>query len=145
MNPERRTLLKSGLALAGAAASAFLHPARAATETSPALANRLDTLAGRLRGKVILPRDPDYAFFSQLWNAQYAAVLPAAVIVAADENDVAQAVVFAGEEGIDFVVRSGGHSFAGYSTTPGLVIDLRRLTRKSRSTAKTRRRPSERA
>ena len=143
MKTERRTFLKSGLALAGTAASTFLIPGRAAA-ISPALASRLEALAGRLRGKVIVPRDPDYAMLSQLWNAQFAAVLPAAVVVAADESDVAQAVVFARDEGLEFVVRSGGHSFAGYSTTPGIVIDVRSLTR-SRWTANARLRRSGRA
>ena len=128
LKTERRTFLKSGLALAGTSASALLIPGRASAQSSPGQAGRLEALAGRLRGKVIVPRDPDYAMLSKLWNAQYARVLPAAIVVAADESDVAQAVIFARNEGLEFVIRSGGHSFAGYSTTPGIVIDVRSLT-----------------
>ena len=82
---ERRTFLKSGLALAGAS----LVPGIAGAELPARTASRLDALGSRLRGKVVLPESPDYAILSQLWNARYAEVLPAAIVVAADEGDVA--------------------------------------------------------
>ena len=39
-------------------------------------------------------------------------------------EDVAEVIAFAREHGIGIAVRSGGHSFAGYSSTSGIVIDL---------------------
>ena len=52
---------------------------------------------------------------------------PLAVVMAADENDVAAALTFARDEGLDFVARNGRHSFAGYSATSGMVIDVSAL------------------
>jgi FAD/FMN-containing dehydrogenase len=51
-------------------------------------------------------------------------VRPAAVLCARSEADVAAALSFATKTGIATVVRSGGHSFAGLSSTQGLLIDL---------------------
>jgi FAD/FMN-containing dehydrogenase len=121
---ERRSFLKAGLALAGAALSS----AGALGAVSPVTAQRLGSLGDRLKGRLILPGAPDYHLYSQLWNARYEDVLPAAIVMAADEADVAAAIVLARGEGLDFVLRSGGHSFAGFSTTPGIVIDVRGLT-----------------
>ncbi|HET7717567.1 MAG TPA: FAD-binding oxidoreductase [Bauldia sp.] len=123
---ERRTFLKAGLALAGSAAGAFLvRGAEAAL--SAGTASRLEALAKRLRGEVVFAGDPRYAMLGQPWNAEFAAVRPAAVVLAADENDVAAALALARDEGLPFVARNGGHSFAGFSATEGMVIDVRAL------------------
>jgi FAD/FMN-containing dehydrogenase len=54
-------------------------------------------------------------------------VLPEAVVVVADANDVAQAIKFAREYGLSFAIR-GRHSFAGFSANTGLIIDVSSLT-----------------
>lgn len=111
---ERRAFLKLGLALAGGAAGALPRAFATAAEPPPGLADRLAALARSLRGRVVVPADPGYAMLAQL-------------VVVADEGDIAGAIAFARGEGIDFVVRNGGHSFGGYSATGGLVIDVRSL------------------
>ena len=45
----------------------------------------------------------------------------------ADEHDVAACVDWARRNGVPPVARNGGHSYAGYSTSTGLLIDVRRL------------------
>ena len=52
---------------------------------------------------------------------------PAAVARVADEADVVTCVTWCNENGVPPVGRGGGHSYAGFSTTTGLMIDLRRL------------------
>jgi FAD/FMN-containing dehydrogenase len=53
---------------------------------------------------------------------------PVAIVQVANAADVARVVTFARENGIDFAVRSGGHSVAGHSTTDrGIVLDLRAM------------------
>jgi FAD/FMN-containing dehydrogenase len=49
---------------------------------------------------------------------------PQAVVRCHGPEDVAEVIAFAREHGIGIAVRSGGHSFAGYSSTSGIVIDL---------------------
>jgi FAD/FMN-containing dehydrogenase len=42
----------------------------------------------------------------------------------ATEQDVRRALLWARDHHLPLAARSGGHSYAGYSTTPGLLIDL---------------------
>ena len=60
-------------------------------------------------------------------NERYDGVLPRAIAVAKGERDVAACVRFAAGSSLPFTARSGGHSYAGYSTTQGLIRDVRRL------------------
>jgi FAD/FMN-containing dehydrogenase len=40
---------------------------------------------------------------------------------------VARSITFAREHGLALAARSGGHSYGGYSTTTGLVVDVSRM------------------
>jgi hypothetical protein len=56
--------------------------------------------------------------------ARFAAVRPFGVRPCASTNDVAEALAAARGAGRPVAVRSGGHCFAGRSTTTGIVIDV---------------------
>jgi FAD/FMN-containing dehydrogenase len=84
-------------------------------------------LASALHGDVVRPGDPAYDLAVQLQIAEYDSVAPACVAYCADEDDVRMGLRFAAEHDVPVRLRSGGHSFAGWSTTPGLVLDLSRL------------------
>ncbi|GID94049.1 FAD-binding oxidoreductase [Amorphoplanes digitatis] len=86
-----------------------------------------DELERRLRGELVLPSDPGYGTARQLELAQFDAVGPRAVAYCAGTADVSLAVRFAQQHGLPVAVRSGGHSYGGWSTTPGLIIDVSRL------------------
>ncbi len=124
---HRRTFIKSGLALAGGATEALLLEGCAAPAAPLRLATRMDALAGAVHGTVVVPQQSSYLLLGRPWNARFDGVAPLAIVMAADESDVALAIAFARDTGIAFVVRNGGHSFAGYSTCPGIVIDVRAL------------------
>ena len=51
-------------------------------------------------------------------------MLPAGIALCAGANDVSTSILWARKYGVPLVARSGGHSYAGYSTTTGLMIDL---------------------
>jgi FAD/FMN-containing dehydrogenase len=81
-------------------------------------------LAGQLRGRVITSADADYDERRRIWNAA-ADRRPALIARCADAADVRAAVRFAADTGLELAVRSGGHSFPGFSTCDdGIVIDL---------------------
>lgn len=52
---------------------------------------------------------------------------PALIVGAVTAADVAAAVRFARDQGMELAVRSGGHSGAGHSMTDGLLLDVKRL------------------
>lgn len=84
-------------------------------------------LADGLTGRLVLPHDDSYTIASQLELGQFDPIRPQAVAYCTSAADVAAAVRFAREQGLAVAVRSGGHSYGGYSTTSGLIIDLSRL------------------
>ncbi|BAL88457.1 hypothetical protein AMIS_32370 [Actinoplanes missouriensis 431] len=88
-----------------------------------------DGLRARVRGSVIRPDDDGYDDARALADLEFNAVRPLAVVRCAGPEDVRQALAFAGELGVPAVPRSGGHSFAGYSTTEGIVVDVSGMTR----------------
>jgi hypothetical protein len=95
---------------------------------SPAAAlSALPGLAADLAGSVLRPGDPDYASIRKPYVGQFAEALPAAVLRCAGAEDVLAALAFAGSHQLPFALRSGGNSFADWSSTSGLLIDLSRL------------------
>ncbi|HZY98541.1 MAG TPA: FAD-binding protein [Candidatus Baltobacteraceae bacterium] len=81
-------------------------------------------LAKRLTGRVVLPGDSGYGILSRPNNLRYAFRRPAGIALCKNANDVAASILWARENGVPVVARSGGHSYAGYSTTTGLMIDV---------------------
>ncbi len=84
-------------------------------------------LANRLDGRLLRDGDPMYAAATEINATRFAAVRPAGIAVCATPRDAATCVTWAKETGTPFAVRSGGHSYAGFSTSPGLVINVRSL------------------
>ena len=83
----------------------------------------IDELRG-VRGRVIVPDDADYDEARQLFYGGMDP-RPAAIVRAADADDVVRAIRVARETGVELAVRSGGHSLAGHSVVDdGFVIDL---------------------
>jgi FAD/FMN-containing dehydrogenase len=84
----------------------------------------LAQLRAALQGQLITPDDAGYdgaraLFYGGLDRR------PALIVRAASAADVAQAVTFARERGLELAVRGGGHSMAGHSATEGgLLLDL---------------------
>ncbi|MGY1602580.1 FAD-binding oxidoreductase [Geodermatophilus sp. SYSU D00815] len=89
-----------------------------------AQAQVLDSLAGRLTGQVIRPRDEGYEQARRVYNGMIDAH-PAAVVRCATAEDVVAVVRAAADSGMTLAVRGGGHSVPGYGTADGaLVADL---------------------
>jgi len=87
------------------------------------------TLRGFVDGALRLPGDPGFAEAGSPVNQRFACTRPAAVLSPAHAKDVVRAVEWARTESVPLVVRGGGHSFAGYSASTGLVLDLRNLAK----------------
>ncbi|MEU6375183.1 FAD-binding oxidoreductase [Streptomyces sp. NPDC046909] len=130
----RRAVLRSGALAPGAA----LPPAYAGhrAEAAPAFraAQSPDRAAWRELRRSLSPaarlyRPGDQGYVSQATadNQRYAMTLPAGVVACATESDVRAALRWSAKHGVPFVPRSGGHNYAGHSTSTGLVISLRAM------------------
>ncbi|MPY75675.1 MAG: FAD-binding protein [Alphaproteobacteria bacterium] len=84
----------------------------------------LKELAGRLRGKLVLPGEGGYDQARTIWNAMIDR-RPGAVVRCAGAADVVRAVTFARDHDLVLSVRAGGHNIAGKAVGDGaLLLDL---------------------
>jgi FAD/FMN-containing dehydrogenase len=81
-------------------------------------------LAQSMTGTLVLPTDSSYGADKLLYNERFDAVAPAAIAYCQSPSDVQRCIAFARRSGLPTAIRSGGHSYAGYSSGPGLVVDL---------------------
>src|SRR5436305_3489552 len=89
-----------------------------------AVADEIQFDDAAFRGFVLRPGEPDYDVHRKIWNGSFDK-RPAAIVRCAGVADVIAAVKFGRESGLPVAVRSGGHSFPGFSVADdALLIDL---------------------
>jgi hypothetical protein len=76
------------------------------------------------RAQIVLPTNDDYIQLKTTWNAVYNP-LPVAIVRVQNTADVQAVIQWCVQRDIHPRIRSGGHSFAGYSMGNTLIIDLR--------------------
>jgi FAD/FMN-containing dehydrogenase len=82
------------------------------------------TLQTSIDGEVALPGSPLYEHTYKPFNARFHEVQPRAIISCATPRDVSETILFLDRHGLEHAIRSGGHCFAGNSSTQGIVIDV---------------------
>ncbi len=97
------------------------------TRQPAATSNDWSELSRSLQGTLIRPGSPQYQTARQLFDPRFDHVFPAAIAYCASPKDVQSCLAFAQRFGLPLVPRAGGHSYAGYSTTTGLVLDVTRI------------------
>ncbi|MFE5853978.1 FAD-binding oxidoreductase [Streptomyces sp. NPDC056500] len=145
---DRRALLTTAVALASTAAcgrgetdptpspsaSRPTTPGNPSARTPAPTATRAPrnwrSLAAGLDGRLISPDDADYRSARQLFNTRFDDQRPAAVVYVSGEADIQECLAFARAHRVPVSIRSGGHSYAGWSSGNGrLVIDVSTLNR----------------
>jgi FAD/FMN-containing dehydrogenase len=86
-------------------------------------------LARTLRGDVVVRGAPGYDAARVLYDTRFDAIKPRAVVFCESLQDVQRTVRWARRHKVRIVARSGGHSYGGYSTTTGVVVDVSRINR----------------
>jgi FAD/FMN-containing dehydrogenase len=123
---DRHELLRRGTGAAIAlAASSAVWPLASARGVGD---RRLSALARELDGDLVVRGSRRYAQARLLWNARFDGMRPLAVAYAETTADVRRIIRWAARYDEHLAIRSGGHSFAGYSTTTGLVADVSRMS-----------------
>jgi FAD binding domain/Berberine and berberine like len=98
------------------------------TTSSATVAPTPRTLQAAIRGKVYRRGQPGFTTVARIYDPRFDDVLPNAVALPVDAADVRDAIRFTVAKGIQVRARSGGHSYAGYSTlADGIVLNLRNL------------------
>ena len=130
---KRRAFL--GIAAGGAAAVAVPGIARAATDgpstTSSILARAAGptpadwtALARDLAGPLVRPGEASYATAKLLFDPRFDGQHPAGIAYDKNAHDVSTCLAFVRKFGVPFAARSGGHGYAGWSGSSGLIIDV---------------------
>ncbi|MFJ9517566.1 FAD-binding oxidoreductase [Kitasatospora sp. NPDC101801] len=86
----------------------------------------LTDLRSGFAGELLTPGDGEYDSARVVFNAMIDRH-PQLIAQCANPADVAAAIAFGREQGLEIAVRSGGHAVSGVSVNDGLVVDLRRM------------------
>lgn len=125
---RREFLERSGrVAVAAAVASQPAWLAACGSSRTGASWSDWNKLSKLLRGRLLMAGEPGYATSAQSYNKLYSSVRPTGIAVCADAGDARAALLWAKQTGETFTLMSGAHSYAGFSTCRGLIIDLSKL------------------
>lgn len=120
---SRRGFLAGSAALGavGGGTAGYLYGRREAGWAQRVGGNAWDQLAKLVT--VVRPWDPGFEEIVLPNNLRYALTIPQGVARVKSAADVANSILWAREYDVPLVARTGGHSYAGFSTTEGLMID----------------------
>jgi FAD/FMN-containing dehydrogenase len=83
----------------------------------------LQALTKGAQGPVLLPSDSEY-LKHRIYSKRFHHIQATVILLCLNEDDVVLGLNWAKENQMKFCVRSGGHSYEGYSVCEGLVMDL---------------------
>ncbi len=127
ISPGRRSLLKAAGAAGAAGAVAGLAALSAcsasARTASPATAD-WNALAKDLSGTLIRPGSASYDTGRRLFDPRFDGLRPAGIAYCRSAADVATCLAFVRRHNLPVAARCGGHSYGGWSSTTGLIVDV---------------------
>lgn len=124
-NDSRRRFLKAGAIVTAGLTFQWLS---GCSKSEQDLSYIWEELAYNLEGTLLKPNSPGFKQKATPWALQYANRVPQGIALCVSEADISNCILWAKKHKIPFVARSGGHSYAGYSTTSGLIIDVSSMT-----------------
>lgn len=80
-----------------------------------------------LTGEIVTANDETYNSSRLDWNQAASPVTPCVIVFCQDTQDVVNAVTWAINNDIEISVRSGRHSYEGFSLGNGIIIDVSRM------------------
>jgi FAD/FMN-containing dehydrogenase len=87
------------------------------------------TALGRdLSGTLVRPGEAAYTVSKRLFDPRFDSLHPAGIAYCRNPHDVSTCLAFVRKFGIGVAARCGGHSYAGWSSSSGLIIDVTRMS-----------------
>ncbi|HEY6696522.1 MAG TPA: FAD-binding protein, partial [Solirubrobacteraceae bacterium] len=77
-----------------------------------------------MKFELLQPHTPEYETARRPQITRYADVKPTAIARCRTPTEIAEAIAYARQDGARIAIRSGGHCFAGRSSTTGVLIDV---------------------
>ena len=114
---------------ASATGSTSTATASSARASGPPTAADWAHLEHELSGRLVLPKSASYAAAKLVYDLRFDSARPAAIAYCATPADVQRTIDFARRHAITPTPRCGGHSYAGYSTGSGLIVDVTSMNR----------------
>ncbi len=124
---RRELLVRAGRVAVGAGAVVAL-PGWITVGKRSTVDARLVELAQLVQGTVVTPQDVAYDSARRLYSPRYDAVRPGGIVFCETAQDVWRTVRWSRRHSIRVAARAGGHSYAGYSTCKGVVVDVTRMS-----------------
>jgi len=77
-----------------------------------------------LSGTLVRPGEAAYAVAKRQFDPRFDSLHPAGIAYCRNPHDVSTCLAFVRKYGVPVAARSGGHSYAGWSSTSGLIVDV---------------------
>jgi FAD/FMN-containing dehydrogenase len=84
-------------------------------------------LARDLSGSLIRPGEAGYTTAKELFDPRFDSLHPAGLAYCGSPQDVTTCLAFVRKYGVPVAARCGGHSYAGWSSTSGLIVDVTKM------------------
>ncbi|HEX3752401.1 MAG TPA: FAD-binding oxidoreductase [Streptosporangiaceae bacterium] len=117
----RRSFLRAAGAAAGLAA---LSACTSSNRTSAVSASDWNALAKDLAGPLVRPGSSSYDTDRRLFDPRFDNLRPTGIAYCRVAQDVATCLAFVRQYDLPVAARCGGHSYAGWSSTTGLIVDV---------------------
>jgi FAD/FMN-containing dehydrogenase len=100
---------------------------RTATAPGPPSASDWAALAKDLSGPLVRPGEAGYTTAKELFDPRFDSLHPAGIAYCRNSHDVTTCLAFVRKYGVPVAARCGGHGYAGWSSTSGLIVDVTKM------------------
>jgi FAD/FMN-containing dehydrogenase len=80
-----------------------------------------------LSGPLVRPGEASYTTAKELFDPRFDALHPAGIAYCRSPHDVTTCLAFVRKYSVPVAARCGGHSYAGWSSTSGLIVDVTKM------------------
>jgi FAD/FMN-containing dehydrogenase len=98
-----------------------------AAASGPPSAADWTALGHDLSGTLVRPGEAAYTVAKRQFDPRFDSLHPAGIAYCGSPHDVSTCLAFVRKYGVPVAARSGGHSYAGWSSGSGLIVDVTRM------------------